>query len=234
MKKHMFLLLTVITALISCAEFDHEVILEQLRDHEERIQALEAQCRQLNSNVEAIQTILKALEQNDYITDITKITEAGIEIGYSITFAKGGTINIYHGSNGADGAAPKIGIRKAQDGEYYWTADEEWLTDENGKMIPAVVPDDPDGKYITPLFRVAEGVWYVSFDNGNTWKIAGTEEEPEDCPIFQAVSYDDENLYVTLSDGTALMIPLRSSDFMELYQQAKNLVSPMLIASATR
>ena len=86
--------------------------------------------------MEAIQTILKALEQNDYITDITKITEAGVEIGYSITFAKGGTVNIYHGSNRADGAAPKIGIKKAQDGEYYWTADEEWLTDENGEMIP--------------------------------------------------------------------------------------------------
>lgn len=206
MKKFAAIIITIMSV-ISCTNLDE--ILEQLRDHEARIQALEAQCRQLNSNVEAIQAILKALEQNDYITDITKITEAGVEIGYSITFAKGGTINIYHGSNGADGAAPKIGIRKAQDGEYYWTADEEWLTDENGEMIPAVVPDDPDGKYITPLFRVSEGVWYVSFDGGNTWVTLESimEEEPE--PLFKEVTQDEGHVYFSLYDGSVVTIPTR-------------------------
>ena len=29
------------------------------------------------------------------------------------------------------------------------------MTDEDGKMIPASVAEDPNGKYITPLFRVA-------------------------------------------------------------------------------
>ena len=101
-----------------------------------------------------MQTILTALEENDYIVDVTKITEDGVEIGYSITFANSGTINIYHGNNGADGSTPKIGIRKASDGEYYWTSADEWLTDESGDKIPAVVQNDPDGKYLTPLFRV--------------------------------------------------------------------------------
>ena len=55
MKKHIFLLVTVITTLVSCAKYDYEAILEQLRDHEERIQKLETLCTQLNSNVEAIQ-----------------------------------------------------------------------------------------------------------------------------------------------------------------------------------
>ena len=100
MKKYILLLLSVITTLISCSTFDHKVIWEQLRDHEERIQKLEALCNQLNSNVEAIQTILTALESNDYVTDIVKMMEDGAEIGYSITFAKGGTINIYRGSYG--------------------------------------------------------------------------------------------------------------------------------------
>ena len=166
--KKLIIIITALLSALACTNLDD--ILEQLRDHEERIQKLEELCTQLNSNVEAIQTILTALEQNDYITDITKITEAGIEIGYSITFAKGGTVNIYHGSNGSDAPAPKIGIRKASDGEYYWTSGDEWLTDENGEKIPASVPNDPDGKYITPLFRVAENIWYISYDNGNTWK----------------------------------------------------------------
>ena len=109
MKKLAAIIVTILSV-ISCTNLDD--ILEQLRDHEQRIQKLEALCTQLNSNVEAIQTILAVLEQNDYITDITKITEAGIEIGYSITFAKGGTINIYHGSNGSDAPAPKSASEK--------------------------------------------------------------------------------------------------------------------------
>ena len=127
MRRLIYITIATISVLVSCSTFDHSAILEQLRDHEERIQKLEALCSQLNSNVEAIQTILTALESNDYVTDIVKMMEDGAEIGYSITFAKGGTINIYHGQSGADGNAPKIGIRKASDGEYYWTSDDEWL-----------------------------------------------------------------------------------------------------------
>jgi hypothetical protein len=40
MKKHIFLLLSVIATLLSCSTFDHSAILEQLRDHEARIQKL--------------------------------------------------------------------------------------------------------------------------------------------------------------------------------------------------
>ena len=163
MKRFAYIILAAIATLVSCNTYDYESILEQLRDHESRIQKLEALCNKLNSNVEAIQAILTAMEQNDYVTDIVKVMEDGVEVGYSITFAKGGTVTLYHGADGTDGtdgkdgAAPKIGIKKAQDGEYYWTADGEWMTDENGEMIPAVVADDPDGEYVTPQFRIADG-----------------------------------------------------------------------------
>ncbi|MBQ5639498.1 MAG: hypothetical protein IIV12_01230, partial [Bacteroidales bacterium] len=135
MKKLVLILLSTLSITFSCTNLDN--VWEELREHEERIEKLEALCGRLNSNVEAIQTILTALEQNDYVTDIVKVMEDGVEVGYSITFAKGGTVTIYHGTDGADGAAPQVGIRKAQDGEYYWTADGEWMTDENGEMIPA-------------------------------------------------------------------------------------------------
>jgi hypothetical protein len=207
--KKLIIIITALLSALACTNLDD--ILEQLRDHEERIQKLEVLCTQLNSNVEAIQTILTALEQNDYITDITKITEAGIEIGYSITFAKGGTVNIYHGSNGSDAPAPKIGIRKASDGEYYWTSGDEWLTDDQGEKIPASVPNDPDGKYITPLFRVAENIWYISYDNGNTWKAiekVGEETDKVNDQFFESVIYDSEYLTLTLSDGTEVKIPV--------------------------
>ena len=213
MKKIITIALTILS-LVSCTNLDE--VWAELRDHEERIQKLEALCNKLNSNVEAIQAILTAMEQNDYVTDIVKVMEDGVEVGYSITFAKGGTVTLYHGADGTDGtdgkdgAAPKIGIKKAQDGEYYWTADGEWMTDENGEMIPAVVADDPDGEYVTPQFRVADGKWYVSYDNGNSWKEIDYKNGGGD-EFFQSVATDSENLYLTLADGTVIKIPIFST-----------------------
>ena len=129
----------------ACQEYDHTPIWDKLNEHEERIEKLEALCGRLNSNMKALQGIMKALEANDYVTDITRIMEDGVEVGYSMTFAKGGTITVYHGSDGQDAAAPKVGIMKASDGQYYWTSDGEWITDEDGEKIPAVVQGSEDG-----------------------------------------------------------------------------------------
>ena len=228
MKKHIFLLMAVIATMVSCAKFDYEAIFEQLRDHEERIQKLETMCNQLNTNITALQAILEAISGNDYVTNVVKIMENGKEIGYSISFAKSGTVTIYHGadgSNGSDGAAPKIGIRKASDGEYYWIADDEWLTDESGAKIPASVPKDPDGKYITPSFRVAEGEWYISYDGGNTWQSLGKFIGQEEEPFFKDVSYDGRYLYITLPDGTPVTIPTS-----QLIEEMKNITSEVRLA----
>ncbi len=220
--KKVFIIITAILSAISCTNLDE--VWAELRDHEERIQKLEALCNKLNSNVEAIQTILTALEQNDYVTDIVKVMEDGVEVGYSITFAKGGTVTIYHGSNGADGLAPKVSIRKAADGEYYWTADGEWMTDDEGNMIPAVVADDPNGEYITPQFRVADGKWYVSYDNGNTWRAIDQKNDGEKCPIFEAVEIGEDHYTFYLNDGTVLTVPAYNP-FAEISQYAGKLVS---------
>ena len=155
MKKLFTILCTFLMLTVTGCQ--HEDIWEELRNHEQRIEQLEKLCRELNSNMQAVQTILTAVQQNDYVTDIMKIVDDGIEVGYSITFAKGGTVNIYHGADGSDGSTPDIGIRKASDGAYYWTSDGEWMTGEDGEMIPATVTD-PDGGYIVPQFRIADGI----------------------------------------------------------------------------
>ena len=202
MKKLFTILSFVLLLAISCTRFDDSAIWEELLNHKERIERLEAECNRLNTNINSLQTILEALQTNDYVTDIVKIMEDGVEVGYSITFAKGGTITIYHGTNGEDGTAPKIGIQKAADGEYYWTADGEWLTDEDGAKIPAATAQgSEDSPYITPQFRVAEGIWYISFDNGNTWRPIEPEEEPE--PLFLAVDATNEDYVIfTLADSS--------------------------------
>ena len=207
MKKLFTILSFVLLLAISCTRFDDSAIWEELLNHKERIERLEAECNRLNTNINSLQTILEALQTNDYVTDVTKIMEDGVEVGYSITFAKGGAVTIYHGTDGSDGAAPKVGIKKAGDGEYYWTADGEWLTDEDGAKIPAATAQgSEDSPYITPQFRVAEGIWYISFDNGNTWRPIEPEEEPE--PLFLAVDATNEDYVIfTLADSSQVKIP---------------------------
>ena len=202
MKKYIPLLLATLALAISCARFDDSAIWEELLNHKERIERLEAECNRLNTNITSLQTILEALQANDYVTDIVKIMEDGVEVGYSITFVKGGTITIYHGTNGD---APKVGIQKASDGQYYWTSDGEWLTNDAGEKIPAAVPSE-DGKYITPQFRIAEGVWYISFDGGSTWRQIEHEEEPE--PLFLNIDATNADYVIlTLADGSQIKLP---------------------------
>lgn len=208
--KKLLAILTLLISLCSCNKFGHEEIWDKLQDHEERILELEEMCSRLNENIVALQAVLTALECNDYVTDIVKVMENGVEIGYSITFAKGGTVTIYHGNDGTDGSAPKIGIQKASDGEYYWTSDGEWLTDEDGAKIPAVVAGDGDGRYITPQFRIAEGEWYISYDNGNSWKYIGELKKEE--PLFSSVNYDEDYLTITLADGTVVILPRHKAE----------------------
>ena len=204
MKRIYTILCVFLTLAVSACQ--HEEIWDKLNEHEQRIELLEKQCRELNSNVQALQTILNAIQQNDYVTEVMKIMEDGVEVGYSITFAKAGTMTIYHGNDGAAGSTPQIGIKKASDGAYYWTSDGEWMTDDNGNMIPATI-SDPDADYITPQFRIADGTWYISYDNGNSWRSYENSDDSDKDHFFSDVEITDDHIIITTSDGTILQIP---------------------------
>lgn len=150
MKKLLFLVAIIATAFVSsCDKFDDTEIWNKLENHENRISALEELCKQLNTNINALQTIVNALEKNDYITNVSPIRKDGEIIGYTITFAHSDTITIYNGADGKDGAdgyTPQIGVMKDTDGIYYWTVDGEWLLDAKGNKIKAVGQDGKDGQ----------------------------------------------------------------------------------------
>ena len=156
-----FLLSVVIAttlALTSC-QFDDSALWSKLdeygqsiKDHEQRISALEELCKQMNTNIEALQTLVDALEKRDYVTNVSEVRSNGEVIGYTISFGKSDTITIYHGQDGQDGAngkdgyTPQIGVMKDTDNIYYWTLDGEWLLDAKGNKIKAVGVDGKDGQ----------------------------------------------------------------------------------------
>ena len=109
----------------------------------------------MNTNISSLQTIVNALQENDYITNVSPVRKDGEVIGYTITFAHSDTITIYHGedgkngengADGKDGYTPQIGVMKDTDDIYYWTVDGEWLLDGKGNKIKAVGQDGADGK----------------------------------------------------------------------------------------
>ena len=132
-----------------CSKFDDTEIWDKLNDHESRITALEELCKQMNTNINALQTLVEALEKRDYITNVSPVREDGVVVGYTISFASSDTITIYNGkdgNNGTGGYTPQIGVKKDADGLYYWTLDGEWLLDDSGNKIKAVGEDGRDGQ----------------------------------------------------------------------------------------
>ena len=61
MKKLFALLFASLFLAMSCSKFDDTPIWDKLNDHENRISALEVLCRKMNTNIEALQTIVEAL-----------------------------------------------------------------------------------------------------------------------------------------------------------------------------
>lgn len=151
-----FAIMTMAIILSSC-KYNDDDIWNSVHNLEDRVAKLEELCQQMNTNVSSLQTIVTALQSNDYITGITPVVEDGKEIGYTITFSKSEPITIYHGrdghdgtdgtdgTDGIDGVTPVIGVRQDVDGIYYWTLNGNWLTDDSGNKIKAEGTDGKDG-----------------------------------------------------------------------------------------
>ena len=272
MKIIRLLLIILCTLTFSCNRYDDSPIWSELEDLKDRVARLEALCETMNSNISALDEIVSALQGNEYVTEITDITEDGKIIGYTITFSKRGRVAIYHGKDGADGApgapgqdgkdgtdgkdghTPTIGVRKDTDGIYYWTLDGKWLTDYEGNKIPTTGKDGADGQPgapgadgqpgapgadgedgeqgqpgqngedgITPLLKIEDEYWYISYDNGQSWQqlykavgedgaagANGTDGAPgkDGQSFFQSVDTTNPSyIILTLADGSLIKIP---------------------------
>ena len=224
MKKLLTILALVASVtLTSCSNeaFDDRQLWKSIGELEFRVKNLEELCKQLNTNISALQTLVDALQSNDFVTSVTPIMDDGVEVGYTITFSKSQPITIYHGQDGEDGYTPQIGVAKDSDGVYYWTIDGEWLLDANGNKIKAVGSDGKNGSSgqngadgITPKLKIQNGYWYVSYNNGSSWTQLGkaTGEDgktgQDGDSFFQSVDTTNEDYVIfVLANGTQILLP---------------------------
>mgnify|MGYP000531476435 CR=1 FL=1 len=216
--------LFAVVALTSC-KYDDDDLWNSVHGLENRVAKLEELCKQMNTNISSLQTIVTALQNNVYVTGTTPLMKDGKEIGYTITFSKGNPITIYHGKDGQDGEdgiTPTISVKKDTDGVYYWTLNGEFIVVDGGK-IKAEGKDGTNGTNgTTPQFKIENDYWFISYDDGDTWTQLGkaTGEDGKDGQdgvggdsMFSGVDYETSTDYVifTLSNGTQIKLPTWSA-----------------------
>lgn len=239
---HIIIFFTVFVS--SC--YDDSELWERVRDYEYRITKLEEFCNQINSNLSSLREIVEAIQERDYVKDVIPVYGGSDCVGYSITFSGRDPITLFNGKNGTDAKTPVIGIKKGEDGNWYWTLDGEWLLDEGGNRIAASGKDGRgssdgqdgnngndgkdgvDGKDgITPQLKIENDYWWVSYDNGVRWQQLGPAYQSNDndgCPVIKSISQDEHFVTIVLANGETIQLtkqaPSRSQD--EVYFNIEN------------
>ena len=203
--KKLFLTFAIAIACVSCNKYDE--LYDMIYSLGNRVDKIEQQCSQMNTNISGLQALVDALSKHDYITGVAPIKEGNEITGYTITFAFGAPITLWNGQDGKDGKdgnALAISVKKDIDGNYYWTVDGNWVIGADGNKVRANGTDGIDG--VTPLLKIEDNFWYVSFD-GINWQKLGLAVGDGGQAFFSNVAYDDDYVYITLADGTRIDLP---------------------------
>ena len=233
MKRLITFALMATCLVISCSKFDDSAIWDKLNDHENRIAYLEEVCKKMNNDIVNLQTLVTALETNDYIVNASPLAAGD---GYTFIFKSGKSVVIYNGKDGKDGTdgkdgidgkdgvTPTISVMKDVDGVYYWTINGEWLLG-NGQKGKASATDGKNGQNgtdgtngtngkdgISPKFKIEDEYWYISYDNGNSWEKLGKATGDNGLDgingdnIFSKVTQDEKYVYFYLMNGSMITL----------------------------
>ena len=184
------LALAIAAAAAACVKFDDSGIQSELSDIKSRLSALE---QKANTDIAGLWEIVNALKGGITISSIGETDDAWI-----IIFSNGKTATL---SKGGAGSTPVVGVRQDTDGIYYWTLHGQWMLDSGGNKLP--VSGTPG---ITPQLKIEGGDWYVSTDGGKTWTKLGKATGEDGDAFFKDVTWDDDYVYLTLSNGTKIKL----------------------------
>lgn len=190
MKKLLRFICAAVLGLSAVSCYDDTALRATLDEHQAQLDAM-------NENIKSLETLIKAIDESDYVVSVDPLMENGKEVGYVIKFAKNGEITIYHGKDGVDGQDGKNG----QDGE-----------------------DGLDGDMIFRNVYEKDGYMYFILTDGKTYKIpmSASAAVPSLDIVFdveQGVALVPGNIYsidysiVGASGNTAVRV-MRNPDFV--------------------
>lgn len=203
MKKLLALILMAVT-IFGCG-YDDDDLWKKVGDLDSRLEIVEGQLNQLNSDLGSIKTIVDALANDGVITGVEETTN-----GWKITLSNGKSFEVKNGAKGEDGKnAPVIGVKEHTDGEYYWTitidGTEKWLPDNDTPQLRVTGH--------TPVLDVdADGYWTVDgarlqTPGGNYIQAEGKDGDS----FFENVDFGNEDEVIfKLKNGTVFSVPVAS------------------------
>lgn len=185
----------------SCS-FDDSGLDSRLDAVKERIEALQSRIDEANGQVES----LGLLTSGNVVTSVEKNSDGSYVLTYLDSKNESKTMVLAAMDQMIN--VPVIGVRKDENGLYYWTVTTGGETKDitvDGKPVPAA------GK--TPVISVDEqGFWTVDGDPILNENGAPVEAKDGNTAIFKSIATDaDGNLSVTLGNGTTLTIPVQNS-----------------------
>lgn len=185
----------------SCS-YDDKDLWSAVNDLDGRMKVLEQAVRNANTDIEAVQKLVKALQQNVTITSVVETAD-----GYTIHFSDDTKVTITNGASGTN--VPALSVVKGEEGLYYWALDGE-IVEVDGHKVKA---EGADG--ITPQLRINPDTkeWEMSTDGGQKWTSMGVKAEGSGGDsIFSDVQDGDAEVTFTLADGkTTIIIPKTSA-----------------------
>lgn len=87
--------------------YDDTKLKDSISDLEARVTKLETLCDQMNSNISALQAVVVALQNKEYIESIKPLPD---NQGYSFSFSSGRFVTVYNGKDGKDGEDGRDGV----------------------------------------------------------------------------------------------------------------------------
>ncbi len=213
MKRRLSSIITAIV-LISSLTGCFNQIENELGHIDRRIKAMEDNLVLMNENIATLQNLINRLSSYDFVTKITRIYEGNEVVGYIIAFSNSPSITIY---NGKDAQTPVIGVKKAEDGIFYWVVTysighEEFITNNVGQKVPALA--------ITPKIKIENGYWMVTYDDGVIWHNLGKATGDAGISFIKDITENDGYVQFDFLNGSYISIPT-----LETYHKLTDIVN---------
>jgi len=171
-----------VTAMVSsCKDYD-----DQLNEIGRRIDAIKDTIYRYERTTDTILHVLRLIPEQGFISSIDE-NDTAFVLHMTGTFGSGAErdslVNLPKDAvNGKDGTglSELLGVKKDDDGHFYWTFGGDWLLDDNDDKVLAEGIDGKDGedadpytgKVFMPEIRVSSDgtpTWWVTFDGVN-WR----------------------------------------------------------------
>jgi hypothetical protein len=172
----------------------------QLEALERRVSTLNQRAAVANDNIAAFQTLVNKYKSYVYVIGYHPI-QVGKEVkGYIINLSDGTSITL---NNGVSKDDPIVGLTLGEDGIYYWIVTVNGVTDffydETGQKVAASVA--------SPIMKIVDGVWKVSFDNGYVWKTFDRAQGESGYSYIDKIETRGNYVYITLVSGQTVNFP---------------------------